>query len=139
MKIPRALKVLREAIKAADEKQGVDIVAMDVRKLTALTDYFLFIGATSHIHVKTLEDVIREKLKTLGGELKRTDGSRGHPWRVLDYGDFIVHIINQEKREFYSLERLWNQGTRIKISQTAKPKTRKKTPLKKRSKKTKKK
>lgn len=120
-----AIDHARIAAKAADEKQGVDVVAIDVRSLSSVTECFLFVGATSHIHVKALEDAIREKMRLSDADLRRTDGQRGHPWRVLDYGTLIVHIMEQSTREFYSIERLWNQGKQISLTAPAPAKKRK--------------
>ena len=115
MKSTTSLNLARAAARVADEKLGQNIIGYDVRKISPVTDVFLFISATSHIHVRALEDAIRESLKAEGGQLLRTDGQRGHLWRVLDYGELIVHIMEQKTREFYALERLWEQGKRIQF------------------------
>jgi len=125
MKALSSLKLAHVAAKAADEKQGKDILALDVRKLTAVTEYFLFVSGTSHVHVRALEDEIRKQAGDAGGTLRRTDGQRGYPWRVLDYGDVIVHIMDQPTREFYSIERLWNQGKRLDLIKPKKKAPRK--------------
>jgi ribosome-associated protein len=103
------------AAQAASDKLGVDIVALDVRPLTSLADVFLFIGATSHVHVRALEDAVREAVSETGAKLIRTDGQRGHMWRVLDFGALIVHIMEQKTREFYAVERLWNAAKQVPV------------------------
>jgi len=103
------------AAQAASDKLGVDIVALDVRPLTTLADVFLFVGATSHVHVRALEDSIRETLSAEGAKLIRTDGQRGHLWRVLDFGGLLVHIMEQKTREFYAVERLWNAAKEVPV------------------------
>ncbi|MCB4756570.1 MAG: ribosome silencing factor [Elusimicrobia bacterium] len=108
-------KFVRTAARVASDKLGQNILALDVRGLTALTDCFLFIGATSHLHVKALEDTIRETLREKDIPLLRTDGIRGHTWRVLDYGSFIIHIMDQKTRDFYAIERLWNQAKKLAL------------------------
>lgn len=105
--------IAKAAARIADDKIGQDIVVIDVRALTSLADVFVFVGATSHLHVKALEDAIREGLKEAGAQLIRTDGQRGHLWRVLDYGQVLIHVMDQKTREFYAVERLWAQGRRI--------------------------
>src|SRR5690349_12957867 len=92
---------------------GLDVVVLDVRGQTAVVDCFVFVGATSHLHVRSLEDAIREGLKGSGLQLLRTDGQRGHLWRVLDYGSVLVHIMEKKTREFYGIERLWDQGRSV--------------------------
>lgn len=120
-----ALKYVRLAAEAASDKLGTDILALDVRRVTSVTDCFLFITGSSHIHVRALEDGIREKLAESGARLQRTDGQRGHSWRALDYGSLIIHIMDQKTRDFYSIERLWNQGKPIKLKAHEKQKKRK--------------
>jgi len=114
-----ALRLTRLAAVAADDKMGEKIVALDVSKESTLSDYFVFITGTSHVHIRALEDAIREALRHSGGSLTRTDGQRGHLWRVLDYGGLIVHIMDAKTREFYSIEKLWERGRPVQWSPTA--------------------
>jgi ribosome-associated protein len=110
------------AAEAADEKLGVDIVALDVKHLTSLAEIFLFVGATSHVHVRALEDGIREAVaEKTDLKLIRTDGQRGHLWRVLDFGSLLVHIMEQKTREFYAVERLWNAAKQVPLSDKKMP------------------
>ena len=105
-----ALSFTKRAAQIADEKLGQEIVALDVSKESSLADYFVFITGTSHVHIRAMEDAIREAMKSAGAALTRTDGQRGHLWRVLDYGAVIVHLMDAKTREFYSIERLWERG-----------------------------
>jgi ribosome-associated protein len=112
-----AFKQARMAALAASERLGQDMLALDVREQTSLADCFLFVGANSHVHVRALEDGIREKMREEGTPLLRTDGQRGHLWRVLDFGGLIVHIMEKKTREFYAVERLWNEATKIALAE----------------------
>lgn len=116
------LRCARLAAQTADEKKGEDILLLDVRGQSSLTDYFLFITGTSHVHVRAIEDSIRHALKDSGAFLRRTDGQRGHVWRALDYGSFIIHVLDTKTREFYSMERLWEKA-RIVDLEFNQPKT----------------
>lgn len=132
MKQSSVLSHVRRAAQVAQDKLGEDILILDVQKQSSIADYFLFVGATSHIHVKALEDGIREEMAKSGAKLLRTDGQRGHLWRVLDFGSFIVHVMEHKTREFYAVERLWNQAKLISVAQKkAKTKTVKKRSRKK--------
>lgn len=111
-----ALTYTRKAAQAADEKMGEEITVLDVSKESSLADYFLFITGTSHVHIRAMEDAIRDALKESGASLTRTDGQRGHLWRVLDYGAMIVHIMDAKTREFYSIEKLWEKGRPVSWS-----------------------
>lgn len=104
------------AAQAAVDKLGMDVLALDVRQQTSVTDCFLFVSGQSGLHCRALEDAIREALGTAGSQLKRTDGHRGMRWRALDYGSLIIHIMDQPTREFYSIERLWNQAKKVPLT-----------------------
>lgn len=116
MSYAESLSQVRAAAKAADDHKGEDIVAFDVRGQSSIADSFLFISGTSHIHIRALEDAVREELKKEGATLSRTDGQRGHTWRALDYGDFIIHIMDKKTREFYAMERLWEGARPITLN-----------------------
>jgi ribosome-associated protein len=126
-----SLKFARAAAEAALDKIGEDIVGLDVRGLSSVTDIFVFVSGTSHIHVRALEDAIREKMSEVGATLKRTDGQRGHTWRALDYGDVIVHIMDKPTREFYAIERLWNLAKPLHLVDLPTPAPKKSAPKRK--------
>ncbi len=131
------LQIARTAALTADDKLGKDILILDVRGQSSTTDCFVFVGATSHLHVRSLEDSIRESLKKEGVQLIRTDGQRGHLWRVLDYGTVLIHIMDQKTRDFYAVERLWDSAKKIlflptaSVQKTQKHKKKKAAPKKK--------
>jgi len=110
-----SLEMARTAAQIASDKLGENIVGYDVRKITAVTDVYLFVGAISHVHVRAVEDAIREGLRLQGARLLRTDGHRGHSWRVLDYGGVIIHIMDSKTRELYGIERLWEEGKKLRL------------------------
>jgi ribosome-associated protein len=105
-----AFDVARVAARAADEKLGQDILVVDVRRESTLVDCFLLVTGMTHLHIAAIEDAVREALRAGGANLVRTDGQRGHLWRALDYGNFIVHIMDKKTREFYAIEKLWERG-----------------------------
>lgn len=89
------------------EKKAKDIVALNVKNLTVITDCMLIATGRSTIQVRTLADEVEEKLTELGIEPARKEGQQEGRWIVLDYGDVLVHIFHQEEREFYRLDKLW--------------------------------
>lgn len=119
MKSTSSLALAKLAAKIADEKIGEDILVLDVRKESSLADFFIFVSGSNHIHIRAVEDAVREELRSVGAKLIRTDGQRGHLWRALDYGSLIVHIMDHKTREFYSLERLWERGKEVKWKKSA--------------------
>ena len=89
-------------------------VIVDVREKTVLCDYFVIAGGRSTTQVKALCDNLEEKLSKEGVEPRRVEGVKEGRWGVLDYGDVIVHIFNDESRLFYHLERLWGEGDNVR-------------------------
>lgn len=109
MKQSSVFNYARVAARVADAKLGEEIVALDVRNQSSVAECFLIVSGTTHLHIRALEDAIREELRTAGASLLRTDGQRGHLWRVLDYGGLIIHLMDRKTRQFYGMERLWEK------------------------------
>ena len=91
-------------------EKAEDILIIDVTEKTTLCDFFVIASGHSSTQVKALCDHVEEKLSAEGVEPRRTEGTREGRWGVIDYGDVIVHIFNDESRLFYHLERLWQDG-----------------------------
>lgn len=100
--------------KLLSEKKGENIVYIDVASKSSLCDYFVIAGGRSSTAVKALCENLEEKLEKEYGVIpERRDGGREGRWNVLDYGDVIVHVFNDEMRDFYHLERLWEDGANL--------------------------
>ena len=100
-----------EVCKALADKRGKDIVAMYVREKTDLCDYFVIASGSNAPQIRAMGERVEELVeKNLGICPTRTEGVRDGRWAVIDYGDVIVHIFNDETRLFYHLERLWKDG-----------------------------
>lgn len=104
------------AAKALDSKKGVNIKVMDVMGLTSLADYFVICSGTSNTQINALCDAVEKEINEAGEETLHREGYRGGTWVLLDFGSVVVHVFNNEAREFYSLERLWQGGTELDIS-----------------------
>ena len=97
--------------KALADKRGKDIVALYVREKTDLCDYFVIASGSNAPQIRAMGERVEELVeKELGIVPTRTEGVRDGRWAVVDYGDVIVHIFNDETRLFYHLERLWTDG-----------------------------
>ena len=113
---PKEIAML--AAKALDSKKGADIKVMEVTELTSLADYFVICTGGSTTQINALCDAVEEKLETEGGEKPlHREGHRGGIWVLLDYGCVVVHVFINEARDFYSLERLWNDGKPVDLSE----------------------
>ncbi|HIY97103.1 MAG TPA: ribosome silencing factor [Candidatus Borkfalkia excrementigallinarum] len=102
-----------EICKFLSSKKAEDILTIDVREKTVLCDYFIIASGRSSAQVKALCENLEEKFSKEGIEPRRTEGVRDGRWGVIDYGDVIVHIFNDESRLFYHLERLWEDGENV--------------------------
>ena len=107
-------ELAKACCKALSQKKAKDIVILDVKDQTILCSYFVIASGTSTTQVRALCDSVEEQLKK-EAELSplRTEGLREGRWGVLDYGDVIVHVFNEESRLFYYLERLWDAGRNL--------------------------
>lgn len=113
---PKELAIL--AAKALDGKKGMELKVMEVTELTSLADYFVICTGGSTTQINALCDAVEEKLAVEGNEKPlHREGHRGGTWVLLDYGSIVVHVFNNEAREFYSLERLWNDGKNVDLSE----------------------
>ena len=102
------------ACKALSAKRGKDIVILDVKERTSLCDYFVIAGASNAPQIRAMGERVEELIEREHGLVpSRTEGVRDGRWAVIDYGDVIVHIFNDETRLFYHLERLWADGENL--------------------------
>jgi ribosome-associated protein len=107
--------IMEYAVKILDGKMGENIQVLRVEDLTVLTEYMVLCSGTSTTQLKFLADEAEHKLQEEGIKLYKTEGYTSGNWIVLDYGSVIIHIFNQEAREFYKLDRLWADGEKINI------------------------
>lgn len=83
---------------------------MEMKRRTALCDFFVVMSAPSQVRVKAIVDAVEESLKEEGFRLVHKEGAREAMWVLLDYGDVIVHVFYHETRKFYDLEHLWGDA-----------------------------
>ena len=101
----------------AADKKAEDVVALDLRGISNFTDFFVICSGTSEPHLKAIASEIEGRLK-LDNKVKpvAVDGYPMSQWIVIDYSDVVVHIFHEEKRGYYSLEDLWSDAPRLKLS-----------------------
>ena len=95
-------------VAALDDVKAKDIVRLDVRDMTTVTDYMVVASGTSNRHVKALADNVAEKAKAAGHRPIGIEGEEGGEWVLLDLQDALVHVMLPKVREFYNLEKLWS-------------------------------
>jgi ribosome-associated protein len=107
----------------ADNKKAEDILVLDVRKISSVTDYFVIATGSSEPHLRAITDAITDGLRE-GHEVRprAMDGSVRDAWQVLDFFDVIVHVMRKDIREHYDLEGLWGDAPRVELKAKAAPK-----------------
>ena len=102
-------------LELAENRKAEDVVILDVRELSSVTDYFVIVSGTSEPHLRAIVDEISDKLKDEHQlRPKAIDGTLQAAWVVLDYFDVIIHVMRQDVRERYDLETLWGDAPRVK-------------------------
>src|SRR5579872_7275019 len=102
-------------VRAADAVKAEEIVALDVRALTIITDFFVICTGKSSIQIRAISDRIDDKIRQAGERKLRIEGRQEATWILMDYGDVVVHIMAAEQREFYKLEELWSAAPRVEL------------------------
>ncbi|GBF23196.1 ribosome silencing factor RsfS [Candidatus Gastranaerophilus sp. (ex Termes propinquus)] len=102
------------AARILDDKLAKDIVILGISGVSVLCDYFVIASGTSSTQVKALTEIAREKIKELFGRIPHgSENDTGNKWNLLDYGDVVVHILQEEQREAYALEKFWNHALKV--------------------------
>jgi ribosome-associated protein len=107
---------VEQAIRAAEDKQAIEVVVLDLRKAAGFTDFFLICSGTNPRQIRAIADAVMETLGANGAKPAHVEGYDRSEWILLDYFDFIVHVFAAETRLFYGLERLWGSAERIELA-----------------------
>lgn len=110
-----SIQLLNYIAQALYDKKGFNILAIDVRNLSSMTDFFLIAEGTVDRHVMALGKTIVDLLHNLGEEPIYTEGLKNGDWIVLDYAEIVIHLFTPSMREKYRLEELWQQGAIVDL------------------------
>jgi len=116
-----AQQIVEHSVALAQSKKAEDVVVLDMRAVTDVTDYFVICTGTVDVHVKTIADAIVEGMKEEGGRPWHVEGYGGLQWVLIDFVDVVVHVFQPETRDFYALERLWGDAKRETMSNEESP------------------
>ena len=100
-------KVIYDTLKDA---KGQDIRVLHVEKITDFTDYMIIATGTSNRHVVSMGDRVVDRMRELGRRTLGTEGQETGDWVLIDFGDVVVHLMRQQTRDFYNLEKLWSDA-----------------------------
>lgn len=111
------LEMARLACKALDDKKGMDIKVIDIHKVSVIAEYFVIASGANVNQVQAMVDNVDDTLGRAGYELKQVEGNKNSNWILMDYGDLIVHVFDEENRLFYDLERIWRDGQELDVKE----------------------
>ncbi|MBQ1871360.1 MAG: ribosome silencing factor [Lachnospiraceae bacterium] len=117
-----AKEMMEIAVNALDEKKAIDIRVIDISNVSLVADYFVIAAASNPNQMSALTRNVDEMLTKAGYNLKSQEGNSYSTWILLDYTDIIVHVFTEEDREFYNLEKLWQDGVEIPVKDIIKKK-----------------
>ncbi len=106
-------ELLQTAARAAAEKKAFKILGLDLSGLTSFTDAFLLCSASSGPHLQAVADEIQRRLKHQRKSLNLE--SSADSWILMDYGDFVLHLFTEERRDYYKLESLWGDAPQLEF------------------------
>lgn len=110
-----SLEIARLCAEAADNKKAFDILVLDLRGLTYITDYFVVCSASNITQVAAISDWVRDALAKNGVRPSHVEGDAEANWVLMDYGDVVVHVFDEATRQYYSLEKLWGDAPRVTL------------------------
>ena len=112
-----AKEMVKLAYEALSDKKGSDIKIIDIRDVTVIADYFIIADGSNPNQVQAMADNVDEMLGRAGHQPKQVEGYQSANWILMDYGDIVIHIFDEENRLFYDLERIWRDGQSVELSQ----------------------
>ena len=111
--------VARRAAQLVQDMKAQDVVLLDLRGVTDMSDYFLIATGTSDTHVRAIAQHVELEMKKAGAPAHHIEGAEQGRWALLDFVDVVVHVFHPTLRQFYQLERLWGDAKSVPLEQTA--------------------
>ena len=100
-----------------DTMKAEDITIIDISEVSVLADYFIIADGSNRNQVQAMADSAEEALGRAGYDAKQIEGYQSANWILMDYGDLIIHVFDEENRLFYDLERIWRDGKELDVSE----------------------
>jgi ribosome-associated protein len=110
--LPKSIEL---AVRAAEDKQALDITVLDLKKASGFTDYFVICTGKNARQIRAIADGITDALAGAGSKPAHVEGYERSEWVLVDYFDFIIHVFSPETRAFYGLERLWGNAEQVAV------------------------
>jgi ribosome-associated protein len=110
-----SLALAQRAAQIALDTRAVDVVLLDLRGVTDMTDFFLIASGTSDTHARSIGEHVMEEMKKEGFRAEHVEGLEKGRWVLIDFVDFVVHVFHPTLRNYYQLERLWADAEQIPL------------------------
>ena len=111
-----SLQEAKAIAKILDNRKGLNVRVIKIADISSLADYMVIATGNSSTHVKSLADYVEYEMDEQGVSVSHIEGHRSDTWILLDYVDVIVHVFNEESRQYYDLDRLWEDGEEVDIT-----------------------
>lgn len=114
----KSLDMVKLAVAALEDKKAREIKIINIEKISTLADYFVIAGGLNRNQVQAMCDSVQEKIGRAGGYPDcRLEGYDAANWILMDYGDIVLHLFDEENRLFYDLERIWRDGSQLSLEE----------------------
>ena len=110
-------------VRAADAVKATDIIALDLRGLTIIADFFVICTGKSSIQIRGIADRMEEKMRDRGYRKLRVEGYQEATWILIDFGDVVAHVMAEEQRAFFGLEEFWSEAPHVELNLVPEPAT----------------
>ena len=111
------LAAVKVAYNAIADKMGEDIIVLDIREVSILSEYFIIASANNPNQLKAITDHMQDKLEEIGISMRHVEGVQSARWILLDFGHIIAHLFCKEEREYYRLEKLWGDSRQLTVDE----------------------
>lgn len=107
--------ILQLAVQAMDDKRAENIVALNMKGVSLIADYFVICHGNSDKQVQAIADEVKDVAQEQGVEIKRLEGFDQARWVLIDLGDIVVHVFHKDERLYYNLEKLWGDAPVVQL------------------------
>ncbi|GIO85406.1 ribosomal silencing factor RsfS [Paenibacillus faecis] len=103
-------ELLQLAVSAAEDKKAMNLVALDLKGISLIADYFVICHGNSDTQVQSIATEVRKRAQEAGAQIRGIEGMNTARWVLMDLGDVVVHVFHRDEREYYNIERLWSDA-----------------------------
>ncbi|RJE90864.1 ribosome silencing factor [Paenibacillus sp. 1011MAR3C5] len=109
-------QLMKIAVTAAEDKKAMDVIALDLKDISLVADYFIICSGNSDTQVQAIATEVRKQADLAGVRIRGMEGMDSARWVLIDLGDVVVHIFHREEREYYNIERLWSDAKVVEFA-----------------------